>query len=209
MLCLFLKYVLLFLVNDSNLPGHLTAKSDVYGFGVVLLELIVGKRALDKHRPNQEHNLVDWARPILIRTSKLLMIVDPKMQGQYSGRTASKVANLAHRCLNENPKFRPSMKEVVELLETYNSEEMLYQSKKAAGTLEEDSEEAFDGPAGQRHVRAESGSVDTIVHGRRRMKQGRTRSDPPPKEYDHRHCPSLDSDAPNTNSRPSPVDYER
>lgn len=202
------------ILNDSNLPGHLTAKSDVYGFGVVLLELIVGKRAMDKHTPNQEHNLVDWAHPILIRTSKLLKIIDPKMQGQYSCRTASNVANLAHRCLSRNPKLRPSMKEVVELLETYNSEEILYQSKKAAGTLEEDTEETFGSPAGQRPLRSESrragcGSMETIGHGSRRMKQGRIRSDPSPKEFDHRHCPSLDSDAQTARSRPSPDNYER
>ncbi|XP_020267489.1 probable serine/threonine-protein kinase PBL17 isoform X2 [Asparagus officinalis] len=180
------------------MTGHLTAKSDVYGFGVVLLEILVGKRALDKRRPNHEHNLVDWSRPLLIRTTKLLKIIDPKMRGQYSSRTAGKIGNLAHRCLSENPKIRPTMKEVVESLEAYNQEEMLYQSMKAAGLLQEDSEEAFNSPS-----KAESGPIETLANGRRRMKQGnaRSRSDPPPKEFDHRLSASLDSDGPNTRSR--------
>ena len=183
----------------------------MYGFGVVLLEIMVGKRAMDKNRPSSEKNLVDWARPLLIRATKLLMIIDPKMQGQYSSRTASKVGNLAHRCLSENPKVRPSMKEVVESLETYNQEEMLYQSKKAAGTLQEDFEEAVDRPSGQQQPsKTQSGRVENIVHDRRRESgNGRSRSDPPPKEFDQRLCPPLDCDGPNTRSTPTPDNYER
>lgn len=193
------------------MTGHLTAKSDVYGFGVVLLEIMVGKRALDKRRPNPEHNLVDWARPLLIRTTKLLRIIDPKTQGQYSSRTAGKVGNLAYRCLSENPKIRPTMREVVDSLENYNQEEMTYQSKKAAGIIKVDSEEAVDSPVGQQPTKTESCQLETVVHGRRRMRQGngRSRSDPPPKEFDHRTCPSLSSDGQNTHSRPSPDNYER
>ena len=43
--------------------GHLTARSDVYSFGVVLLELLTGRRSVDKTRPSKEQSLVDWARP--------------------------------------------------------------------------------------------------------------------------------------------------
>lgn len=42
------------------MTGHLTARSDVYSFGVVLLELLTGKIAMDKGRPQGQHNLVQW-----------------------------------------------------------------------------------------------------------------------------------------------------
>ncbi|KAH1038003.1 hypothetical protein J1N35_039746 [Gossypium stocksii] len=100
------------------MTGHLTARSDVYGYGVVLLEMLLGRRAMDKCRPSREHNLVEWARPLLNHNKKVLRILDPKMDGQYSAKTARKVANLAYRCLSQNPKGRPLMNEVVELLET-------------------------------------------------------------------------------------------
>ncbi|XP_040365105.1 receptor-like cytoplasmic kinase 176 [Rosa chinensis] len=45
--------------------GHLTCKSDVYGFGVVMLEMLSGRRVLDNSRPPREHNLVEWAKPYL------------------------------------------------------------------------------------------------------------------------------------------------
>ncbi|URE37342.1 serine threonine-protein kinase [Musa troglodytarum] len=98
------------------LTGHLTARSDVYGFGVVLLELLLGRRALDQSRPGREHNLVEWARPVLVRPNKLLRIIDPRMDGQYSEEKAEKVARLAFDCLSENPKARPSMSEAVNVL---------------------------------------------------------------------------------------------
>ncbi|KAI3974436.1 hypothetical protein MKX01_017929 [Papaver californicum] len=103
------------------MTGHLTARSDVYGYGVVLLELLIGRRAMDKSRPSREHNLVEWARPLLIHSKKLVRILDPRMEGQYSPRVAQKVANLAYQCLSQNPKGRPMMSQVVELLETFQS----------------------------------------------------------------------------------------
>src|SRR6185437_6892417 len=43
------------------MTGHLTAKSDVYSFGVVLLELLTGRRSVDRARRPREQSLVDWA----------------------------------------------------------------------------------------------------------------------------------------------------
>ncbi|KAL8127564.1 putative serine/threonine-protein kinase PBL17 isoform X2 [Apium graveolens] len=100
------------------MTGHLTARSDIYGFGVVLLEMLIGRKAMDKSRPSREHNLVEWARPILNHHKKLLRILDPRMEGQYSNKTAIKVANLAYLCLSQNPKGRPLMSQVVEILES-------------------------------------------------------------------------------------------
>ncbi|KAL1326371.1 probable serine/threonine-protein kinase PBL17 [Arachis ipaensis] len=124
------------------MTGHLTARSDVYGFGVVLLELLIGRRALDKSRPSREHNLVEWARPLLNHNKKLLKILDPKIEGQYSSKTAIKVANLAYQCLSQNPKGRPLMSQVVEILENFqssgeNEEEQMIQNGSSSLTIYE------------------------------------------------------------------------
>ncbi|KAJ4714366.1 Protein kinase [Melia azedarach] len=97
--------------------GHLYVKSDVYGFGVVLLELLTGLRTLDTGRPSGKHNLVEWAKPMLSQRKKLKTIMDGRIEGQYSSKAAVQAAQLTLKCLEPDPKRRPSMKEVVEVLE--------------------------------------------------------------------------------------------
>ncbi|CAN1794348.1 Probable serine/threonine-protein kinase PBL8 [Linum perenne] len=99
------------------MTGHLTARSDVYSFGVVLLELLTGRKSVDKTRPSREQSLVDWARPKLNDKRKLLQIIDPRLENQYSVRAAQKACSLAYYCLSQNPKARPLMSDVVETLE--------------------------------------------------------------------------------------------
>ncbi|KAI3524817.1 hypothetical protein L1887_03481 [Cichorium endivia] len=99
------------------MTGHLTAASDVYSFGVVLLELLTGRKSMDKSRPNREQNLADWARPQLKCLRKLNRIVDPRLEGQYSEFGLEKAAELAYQCLSRRPKARPTMSTIVKTLE--------------------------------------------------------------------------------------------
>ncbi|KAJ4778089.1 Kinase superfamily protein [Rhynchospora pubera] len=99
------------------MTGHLTTRSDVYSFGVVLLELLTGRRALDKSRGKAEEKLVDWSRPYLTSSRRLRCIMDPRLSGQYSVKGAREVAALALTCISSNPKDRPRMPAVVEILE--------------------------------------------------------------------------------------------
>ncbi|TVU37965.1 hypothetical protein EJB05_11311 [Eragrostis curvula] len=99
------------------MTGHLTAKSDVYSFGVVLLEILTGRRSVDKTRPTREQNLVDFARPCLKDPLRLARIMDPALEGQYSARAAHQAALVAYRCLSGSAKNRPDMSAVVEALE--------------------------------------------------------------------------------------------
>ncbi|KAF4399352.1 hypothetical protein G4B88_022435 [Cannabis sativa] len=100
------------------MTGHVTAMSDVFSYGVVLLELLTGRRCLDKSRRlSREQNLVDWAKPFLKDAHKVDRIMDPRLEGQYSIEGARKAAALAHQCLSHNPKSRPTMSSVVKSLE--------------------------------------------------------------------------------------------
>ncbi|KAJ3693939.1 hypothetical protein LUZ60_009419 [Juncus effusus] len=97
--------------------GHLYVKSDVYGFGVVLLEMLSGQRALDPNRPADQLSLVEWAKPYLADRRKLARLMDPRLEGKYQSKAAQEAAALTLRCLEGEPKNRPGMKEVVEKLE--------------------------------------------------------------------------------------------
>lgn len=101
----------------DNSTGHLYVKSDVYGFGVVLLEILTAMRALDTKRPTGQQNLVEWVKPFLSNKKKLKGIMDGRIEGQYSPKAAVQAAALSLKCLENDPKQRPSMKEVLESLE--------------------------------------------------------------------------------------------
>lgn len=88
----------------------------MYSFGVVLLEMLTGRRSMDKNRPNGEHNLVEWARPHLLDKRRFYRLLDPRLEGHFSIKGAQKVTQLAAQCLSRDPKVRPKMSDVVEAL---------------------------------------------------------------------------------------------
>jgi len=97
--------------------GNYTSKSDAYSFGVVLLEILSGRRIVDKNRPLRQHNLVEWAKPCLSNKRKILRVLDNRLEGQYQIEDAYELAILSLRCLSIEAKLRPNMDEVVTNLE--------------------------------------------------------------------------------------------
>ncbi|XP_062199168.1 probable serine/threonine-protein kinase PBL19 [Phragmites australis] len=96
--------------------GHLSAKSDVWSFGVVLYEILTGRRSLDRNRPVAEQKLLEWVVQFPPDSRNFRAIMDPKLRGEYSAKAAREIAKLADTCLLRNAKERPTMSEVVEVL---------------------------------------------------------------------------------------------
>ncbi|KAL8132391.1 hypothetical protein AgCh_008040 [Apium graveolens] len=94
--------------------GHLTSRSDVYNFRVVLLEVIFGWKIIDKNRTPGDHDLVEWEKPYLGNKHKVVFrIIDSCLRGQYSLDVVHKATNLAFQCILTEPKYRPRMDGVV------------------------------------------------------------------------------------------------
>ncbi|KAJ6800292.1 putative serine/threonine-protein kinase PBL7 isoform X1 [Iris pallida] len=105
-----------YVAPENASTGRLTTKSDVYSYGVVLLELLTGRVPVDITRPPGEHSLVSWALPRLTNREKVVEMVDPTLQGQYSKKDLIQVAAIAAVCVQSEAEYRPLITDVVQSL---------------------------------------------------------------------------------------------
>ncbi|VVB06193.1 unnamed protein product [Arabis nemorensis] len=105
-----------YVAPEYALTGHLTTKSDVYSYGIVLLELLTGRVPVDMKRATGEGVLVSWALPQLADRDKVVDIMDPTLEGQYSTKEVVQVAAIAAMCVQAEADYRPLMADVVQSL---------------------------------------------------------------------------------------------
>jgi len=72
---------------------------------------------MDRNRPKSEQKLLEWVKPYITDAKKFEMIIDPRIAGHCSAKPAMKLAAIANKCLVRQPKSRPKMSEVLEMVQ--------------------------------------------------------------------------------------------
>ncbi|KAL4586146.1 hypothetical protein LXL04_010778 [Taraxacum kok-saghyz] len=105
-----------YMAPEYALWGFLTYKADVYSFGVLALEIVAGKNNM-KYQPNEEcFSLLDQAI-FLKEKGSLIDLVDPRLGSEFNKKEAVGMLKIALLCTNQSPALRPTMSEVVNMLE--------------------------------------------------------------------------------------------
>lgn len=99
--------------------GIVSVRTDVYSFGMVLLQLISGRKIVDSKRKEKDESLRQWAEPIIQRLA-LHELIDRRIGDSYDTYEVYLMAKAAYLCVQRSPEMRPSMGEVVRILEGEN-----------------------------------------------------------------------------------------
>ncbi|KAM6585806.1 hypothetical protein CsatB_012808 [Cannabis sativa] len=113
-----------YLAPEYASSGKLTDKSDVFSFGVVLLELITGHHPIDKFHNFTNDSMVEWARPLLVQAlenGNFDGLVDPKLQNDYNPDEMTRMVACASACVRHSARLRPRMSLILRALEGHIS----------------------------------------------------------------------------------------
>ncbi|KAL5542765.1 hypothetical protein UlMin_010475 [Ulmus minor] len=106
-----------YLAPEYAATGRVTTKVDVYAFGVVLMEIITGRKALDDSVPDERSHLVTWFRRVLINKENIPKAIDQTLDpDEETMESIYKVAELAGHCTAREPYQRPDMGHAVNIL---------------------------------------------------------------------------------------------
>ncbi|XP_019200325.1 PREDICTED: PTI1-like tyrosine-protein kinase At3g15890 [Ipomoea nil] len=110
------KGTLGYLAPEYAMWGKVSESCDVYSFGILLLEIVSGRKPLEKLQGGVKRDIVRWATPF-VQKGAFDHIADPRLRGRYNRAQLQSTVMIAMRCTDGNPDSRPSMIDVVDWLQ--------------------------------------------------------------------------------------------
>ncbi|CAK7329491.1 unnamed protein product [Dovyalis caffra] len=104
-----------YLAPEYFMYGKVSDKIDVYAFGVVLLELLSGRKPISSESTKGQESLVMWAKPI-IESGNARGLVDPNLNGNFDEVQMQRMVFAATLCITRAARLRPKMSEILKLL---------------------------------------------------------------------------------------------
>ncbi|CAK9187710.1 unnamed protein product, partial [Ilex paraguariensis] len=92
-----------YLAPEYTESGIVSVRTDVYAFGIVLIQLISGRKVVDSNREDQQHSLRQWAEPLIERLA-LHKLIDPCIGDAYDTYELYHMARTAYLCVQSNPR---------------------------------------------------------------------------------------------------------
>ncbi|XP_059067461.1 PTI1-like tyrosine-protein kinase At3g15890 [Cryptomeria japonica] len=109
------KGTLGYLAPEYAMWGKVSESCDVYSFGILLLEIISGRKPIEKLPGGVKRTIIEWASP-LVHKERYSELVDPRLQGKFEETQLKRAIYVATRCAQNSPEDRPNMREVADML---------------------------------------------------------------------------------------------
>lgn len=105
-----------YLAPEYFMHGKVNDRIDVYAFGVVLLELLSGRKSIDNGNPKGQESLVMWAKSI-VKDGKVSQLLDPSLGENHDHDQSERMVLAAALCIRRAPLLRPQISHVLKLLQ--------------------------------------------------------------------------------------------
>lgn len=117
------KGTLGYLAPEYAMWGKVSGSCDVYSFGILLLELVSGRKPIEKLPGGLKRTITEWAEP-LISKSRFRDLVDPRLRGDFNEAQLRRVIEAAVLCVQGEAERRPDMREVVTIIQGSDTREV-------------------------------------------------------------------------------------
>ncbi|PNT75381.1 PTI1-like tyrosine-protein kinase At3g15890 [Brachypodium distachyon] len=109
------KGTLGYLAPEYAMWGKVSGACDVYSFGILMIELVSGRKPIERLPSGAKRTITEWAEPLIAR-GRLGDLVDPRLRGSFDGAQLAQVLEAAALCVQGEPERRPDMRAVVRIL---------------------------------------------------------------------------------------------